>query len=708
MNPFVKKLFEHPLILLKGTDNGGLVCVDNQTTVTFLDKNTYNVKNGFKAKIIHTQSKSRVVDFSSDAHYFATVGTDDTQAVLVNVKTRKTIAKITRHQGVVSCVGIEPKNRYMFSCGEDGKTFAMDMASAKLSFTLPIHSDSITDIAFSDNGVWLATGGYDKKVFLFNLDRMTHVHRLIGHSGAIRKIQFLDAKRVFSIDNKGDAIVWDVQSAKVIKRLEGIHDSVLHVSKSADNKFLFLATELGYVLVYEMQNYTPLSLSYIKITGSITAFSFDELYQNLIIATSNKEMLVYDIYEGLGEIEAALKQKQYDNIYLHIKENPILAYTTVAQKMEALWELTLKKAIEFLQKNNKKMALATLKPFQNIPSKFTIIKDVVADYEEYEKFVLSIKQGKTNLAYSLANKHPAYKESQPYKTMETNWKKAFRQAQKYSIDPKYRNKAREILAPYRGVSEKTKLIKELFLQSDVYRRFKIAIGQKDFKLCFELINFNPFLKEFLEYDMLIQYADSLYIKAQKFLQENDDHSAIKILRVLIDFPDFKDEAKQIIHDIELRLKFNEAVKTKDLVQAYNIMSSSEELQDSKEGQILQEKWYNDLKQANLFAIDGDIKKVKSVLKDYMSVSSKYIHLANVFGWAYMVQLEQAIRDKKEQYLIEKGIKNYILCFGLQEQIVVFFKIFKQHYPKTKLNLELQTKGSMQMWRPSMIVDSILL
>ena len=44
--------------------------------------------------------------------------------------------------------------------------------------------------------------------------------------------------------------------------------------------------------------------------------------------------------------------------------------------------------------------------------------------------------------------------------------------------PKRDGKAKEILIPYRCISEKTKLIQELFIQGDVYRRFKISIKKK--------------------------------------------------------------------------------------------------------------------------------------------------------------------------------------------------------------------------------------
>ena len=69
--------------------------------------------------------------------------------------------------------------------------------------------------------------------------------------------------------------------------------------------------------------------------------------------------------------------------------------------------------------------------------------------------------------------------------------------------------------------------------------------------------------------------------------------------------------------------------------------------------------------------------------------------------------ENAVRAKEPQHKIEDGIKQYILNFGLEDQILSFFDFFIKRYPESKLNLELQTKGSLSMWRPSMIVNSIL-
>lgn len=707
MKPSNKKLFQHPVILVKILESGNILSVDSKTTVAIMDKITLNVVNGFNGKIFHEEYRSRVVDFNSDATSFVSVSSEADSSKLFNLKTKKLITKVTRHHGHVTCVGIDPLNRYMFSCSEDGKTFAMDINSGKLAFTLPVHVDAINDIVFSDNAKLIATASYDKKVLLFNIDSMSQVHRLIGHSAPVIKLQFLDNQRVFSVDKNGNGIVWDTKSGKVIKRLDGIHDSVEQVTKSSDNNFLFLATALGYILVYELQNYKLLSPKYIKLSTPITALCFDGERQSLIIATASKELFFYPIYYGEKDIEGFFEKKEYNFIYPYIENNPLLVYTKIYQKLEIIWDLTVKKAKLSLEIGDKNRAINLFKSFKNIPSKNRVMQKIILEYSDFDKFALFAKQDKIPLAYSLANKHPMYRDSKIFKSLEAEWKKTFVIAQKYSLDPKAQDKAREVLAPYRGVSEKTKFIKDLFMQGDVYRRFKIAIGQKDFKLSFELIKLNPFLKEFPEYEALMNYADTLYIKSQKFIENDDTHSAIKIFRILRDFSDFKEDAENMMAEIESKHKFYAAIKEEDIASAYNIMETFEELQKTEDGLALQKRWKSDFSKANYYAVDGDIKGIKNVLSDYMQINSKYRSLGRVFGWAYMIQLEQAVRQKRDQYLIENGIKNYILCFGLQEQIENFFNIFKKYYPKSKLNLELQTKGSLKMWRPSMIVNSIL-
>ena len=707
MNIVKSKSLKKPIVSLKILDDKQLVVVDSETTMRYLDINSFDLLSGFKVKIVHHRYKTQVFALSKNGEYFATLTSNSKESRLYNTHAKKIIAKVDRHHGEVSCVGIDPLSRYMFSCGDDGKTFALDVKSGKLVFTLPVHIDTVNDIAFSDNGNWIATASYDRKVSLFNLVTMMPGEKLKAHGAPVMHVRFFHKNKLLSIDKNSTAIVWSVLTGKVLNRLEGIHDDVTKITISADEKFLFLGTVLGYVLLYDLHTFELLSHNYIKIASSITAMGFDAEKNHLILGTQDGYLISYDIYEGQESIKELLVKKEFEEIQKSADKNPVLAYTNIYDLASNFWEKTLQKAKMALENGDKNKAIFLFKHFKNIPSKNKIMQQVIRDYAEFDKFKMYLEQGKLPLAYSLANKYPIYKESKLYRSTEEKWKKTFVEAQKLSLQPKGSDMAKEMLAPYRGISEKTKLIQELLTKSDVYRRFRVSIGQKDFKISFELVKQHPFLQEFPEYESLMNYADTLYIKSQEYMQKGDTHGTLRILRILIDFPDFLEEVKVLMKEIESRQNFFQAIEEDDIATAYNMLAAIEDLQETKDGMKLQEQWNEDLAIANKFAVDGDSSGVAKSLVTYMKISSKYMAVGTIFGWCYMVQLENAIANKKSQYEIENGIKNYMLNFGLQDQIENFFYYFKEAYPNSKLSLEHLTQGSLSMWRPSMVANSIL-
>jgi len=707
MNPAKNINFDEAIIHLQILKNRTLLAVDAFTTLKYLDIQTLKIKNEVKMTNLHSRYSTNVVAFSTTAEHLALISPDAKESRLYETKGKKVIATVDRHQGEVSCVGIDPKDRYMFSSADDGITFGVDIKSAKLAFTLPKHLDSVNDIAFSENGQLVATASFDKNIFIFNLAMMAEKTKLKAHSAPVIKLQFLSENRLFSIDQKGSAIIWDIDSSKVIIRLKDIHDDITQVKLGNDNKFLFLGTKLGYILVYDLNSYEQISPKYIKLKAKITALDFDETDKQLIIATDNGEVLFYNIFENEDHLNELLREKKYYLMQVCMDENPLLNYTKPSQIFDALWERTVQKANEFFQNRQQARAIKLFDNFKQIPKKKKIMHNLIEEYEEYDKFLTFISQKKLALAYGLADAHPIYKESKAYLSMELQWKKTFELAQKYLLSPKTNEMAEEVLAPYRGISEKSKLIKDLLLNAQLHKRFRIAIGQKDFKFSFELVKQHPFLKECSEYKALIKFADSLYIKAQTLINSDDTHAAIKIFRTLLDFDDFKDEAKETILEIQNKQKFFNAVKDEDMLLAYNLLDSSYDLQQSEDGKILEKLWEDDFNRANECTLEADISGVKSILKKYMNIKSKNMAIATVISLCYITQLNTALKEQIEQIDIEKGIKNYILYYGLTEQILGFFETFQQAYKETKLNLDSQTQGSMGSWRPPMIVKSIL-
>jgi len=695
------------VVLLQILDDGTLVAINADTTVYNFNIESFKLLDGFKVGIKHARYKTKVIAYAQDAKHFASLTSTAKESILYDIQAKKIITSFERHHGEVSCVGIDPLSRFMFSCGDDGKTFALDIKSGKLVFTLPMHIDSVNDIAFTKNGNWVATASYDRKVSLFSLVSMTPKDKFERHFSPVMKLHFINSNLLLSIDKKSNALVWNINTKEIIAKLQGIHDDVTHICVNEKANLLFMGTELGYILLYELKNYTQLSQKYIKVSSMITALVFDDETGLLIIGTKDGFISSYDVYEGVDKIKELFKRKNFEAIYFEVEKNPVLQYTQIYDVVLNFWNNALEKAELALQNEDTKRANLLLKHFQTVPSKKRVIQKLLQDYENFGKFKKAVEDAKLILAYNLAYVHPIYKKSKIYKALEERWKKTVVQAQKYILEKKGLQKVQELLKPYRGISEKTKFIQEIMSKGEVYKRFKLAIGQKDFKVCFELIKHNPFLIEFPEYNALMKFADTIYIKLNQHLKDGDIHSAIKMARVLRDFPDFQMEIHKLEFDLDSKQKFFKAIDENDTMTAYNMMAISEDLLLTSEGKILHEKWNSDIAEANAFVVNGNVEGVRRTLDQYMSISSKYRSLAVIFAWTYMVQLENALDDGVSQSKIENGIKNYILNFGIQDQIENFFASFKKKFTTSKLNLELLSKGSLAMWRPSMIVNSIL-
>lgn len=709
MEVLKSKSVAKPVIYLKlYKEENSLLVIDNETTVRFLDNETLALVDGFKAGIKHESYKTNVVAYSNDKQFIATLSSDAKESRLYNAKTKKLIAKVDRHHGEVSCVALDPLSRFMLSGGDDGKIFAIDTKSGKLMFTLPSHVDTINDVAFSKNSNWVATASYDRKISVYNLVTMTpNKERLRAHSAPVMKLKFFQKNKLISVDKDSKAIIWNIHSGKVIARLQGIHDEVRQIVISDDEKFLFIGTSLGYVLVYDLNTYEAISTCFVKITSPITAMEFDGVNNHLILGTEDGFLIYYDVYEGLSDIKILLQNKQFDAIQAQTEKNPILKYTPIYDLISNLWEKTLEKAKIALESNDKEKAELLLKQFKDIPSKNKLIQKLYQDYAQYPKFLELAKTGKLALAYSLANNFPVYKETKVYKALEAKWYAAFAKAEKLSMDPKTLQMAKDLLAPYRGISEKTKYMQELFTKSSISKRFKEAISKKDFKVAMQLIKQNQFLTELPDYGTLMKFSDTLYFKMQEAIQKQEFNTAVRLLNVLKDFDDFKEEATEVLKELEAKQKFYFAVQSNNIIDAYDAMATLEELIETPEGKRLLSHWNEDISVANTYAVSGDVLGVKKVLEKYLPIASRAMALATIFSWCYISQLENAIQKNADKSIIEKGIKNYLSYFGETDQIDNFYEVFKEKYPDTKLNLELLSKGSLSLWRPSMLVKSIL-
>lgn len=703
----ILKLFniKVPILLVKSLDGGKLGIIDAQNALRIIDLHSYSVIGGFKSSITHERIVGTHVDITVGRDVSISMIPGTNKAAVFNVKDKELLYKVGRHNGEIESVGLDPNGRYCVTCGQDGKAFAWVLKTARLAFSMPPHSDFITTVAFSDNGQWIATGSYDRTINLLNIATMKHPLKLRGHTGAVMKIQFLPEARLLSVDKEGALIVWDMRNGKIIKRLPKMNDDVTTMTVSADKKFAFVATKLGLVGLYDLHTLEQVKQRYIKESESITSMTFIADGFRLAIGTAEGNVRIYSLFGNEETYLTMLREQRYKAFYEALEDNPMLLYSKPYEAVERIWEDVLEKARRYLEKNDRAKAKQLFDLFAGIPKKNALINQIMKAYEQYAQFQNYIEAGRFPLAYSMAKQYPAFKDSEPYRKMELRWKKLFLKAQELILTPNGDDQARQLLAPFRGISDKTALIQQLFDQRRMYEYMKKVIANRDFVKFFELIKAHPFLKEFSEYNTIMDYADKLYVQAHKGYMSGDYATARKACEILIAFPDYATEAQEMADTIRVKHLFYDAITSNNLANAFSYLSSYPLLYETPEAQVLERQWNVLVDQAQRVAARGEAMQTLAFFEPYFSIVDKFAAIGSVMAQAYCAQLEQKLKRQEPLALLEHGIRQYVGIFGIDEGIYGIYEYVKKRYG-SNLDLDSLKQGSLESWTPSIRLADI--
>jgi WD40 repeat protein len=693
------------VLLLKTLKNGHLAVIDNHTALRLYDTDDYSVIGGFKTNITQTRTIGNFVDVVENGTFSAAIIPDSGKAALFSVAKKGVLYKVGRHQGQIESLAIDPNARYLVTGGEDGKTFAWALKTARLAFTMPPHSDYVTSISFSDNGQFIATGSYDKTIHLLNIATMKPALKLRAHGSAIIKMLFLTRMRLVSADKEGGLIVWDIQKGKVLLRLKKMNDDITCMVLSADKKFLFVGTKLGYVSLYETKTYEQLKQRYMKISESITSLGFIEKGYRLAIGTVDGNVNIFSLLGNEEFLNELLEKREYQKFYAEVEDNPIISYSDAYKSLEATWDKTLKHAKVFMEKGDEKSTNAIFSPFINVPKKRTFITSFMANFTKFTQFKTYIQQQKYPLAYSMAQQFPEFKETKIFKQLELRWKKLFAQAQKLILQKGGEDQARKLLAPFRGISDKTQLMQQLFTQQKMYLYFKKLVATREFKKVFEVIKNHPFLIEFSEYDTLLQYANTVYIKSQESFAKREYAKAQKMCEILFDFPDFAEEAREMAEAIKAYRLFYDATKSENYANAFAYMSSYPLLYETSEGERLEKLWNIQVDIALKYASKGDAMGVKEAIEDYLNIDAKKEAIAKLFAQCYIRQLETLLKETTDPLLIKRGVKRYVEIFGLDDLIQMYYANVAKKFGDI-FNLEEFSQGKIENFNSAYIVENI--
>ncbi|RNA10783.1 U3 small nucleolar RNA-interacting 2 isoform X2 [Brachionus plicatilis] len=146
------------------------------------------------------------------------------------------------HRLSVTCVAISPNKKYIFSTSKDGTiikwNFESGMKMNTIKKRLPHedrttkkgHSKEVYALAISDDGKYLASGGGDKLIKIWNPETLDFVYSFEGHRDSVSGLVFRNnSHQLYSCSFDRSVKIWNVDQLIYVETLFGHQDRILGI-----------------------------------------------------------------------------------------------------------------------------------------------------------------------------------------------------------------------------------------------------------------------------------------------------------------------------------------------------------------------------------------------------------------------------------------------------------------------------------------------
>jgi hypothetical protein len=655
------------------------------------DMEDFSLKGGFKINLPPNNPLENSVSVSPKGNYLAIAVNGKKKTTIWDVNEKKLLHTLGWHKGDVLSVEFDYDESYLLTGGADGRAYLWSVELGKMVSSLPPHPDYILSGAFSRNNLWVATGSFDRMISITNISSMNLTYRKKSHRGAVTKIKFLKSHKMISGDKTGEIIVWNYSKGKLETRLQGVSDMVVDFAFDSKEEFMFVISKDKFVYLYDLVDYELISDKFIKIGEIPSALEYVPENNTLWVGTLGGSVYIFDIYEDKVALEESISKKDYQKAYELVKNNPFLKRTEDYERLEDIWDKTLNAAYKLMEKSEYEKAKSILQPFLGVAQKRGIIQNLLKDFSEFEKFKTAVVNRKYPLAYSLAAQYPSFRDTAYYKKMEQDWKKVFNKAKELIKIKGKEEEVRKLLAPFRGVSQKTPLIQALFNDKQLYDLFRSLLLSKKFEDFFMFLSRYPFLYDTPEYEKAMAYAKNLYQNAEKSLKEGNFKKAILYANTLKAFPEYKEKAEDIIEKSKYYSSFLSYLANKNHDMIEKMIYEAPFLEDSEDYKRYEGEVKEKFKIAENEAINGSVSAIKRILGDLLNSKVYRSKASQIIKSAYLNQLLDALK-KKDAQKVQKGVRNYVAYFGLDNEVEDIIKIAK----KLGINVTLSSTDATKL------------
>jgi len=189
------------------------------------------------------------------------------------------------------------------------------------SWWLDGHPSVVGGIAFSPDGKFLAVGGSDRIIYIFDTAKKTVARKLDSNNKPVKSISFSpDGKFLLFLNKDGEINVWEWQSGNILRGTEAMRGiyGLNNNEFSKDGKYFLFVNE-GSFGVWETKDWKPLSgfktpEKYESKSGMMT-IGYDRVPVYAAVFTNNGNEIISSHYDGslrVWNINSGKQLKKFD------------------------------------------------------------------------------------------------------------------------------------------------------------------------------------------------------------------------------------------------------------------------------------------------------------------------------------------------------------------------------------------------------------
>eukprot|EP00081_Caenorhabditis_elegans_P014455 NP_493797.2 Uncharacterized protein CELE_T02H6.1 [Caenorhabditis elegans] len=142
------------------------------------------------------------------------------------------------------CVAFSPDAKYVISCGKESSIVKFNVGTRKVVGIIKrtkkragvpeeptnAHYGVIFTVAVSPDQKFIASGGFDQVVKIWNFDSLEHIKDLSGHRGPIFSLTFqLKTNNLYSASQDRSVKMWDIDQLGLVDTMYGHQDGVQQI-----------------------------------------------------------------------------------------------------------------------------------------------------------------------------------------------------------------------------------------------------------------------------------------------------------------------------------------------------------------------------------------------------------------------------------------------------------------------------------------------